>query len=893
VFKLFSFLIIGICLKLKEFSSISVMLSYLASRYPKKVAVQIYHDENDRFAQLTYSELEQRARLESDKLKALGIEPGDRVALIEDNSIQWVIAFFAILKCQATAVLLDPRMETSDYDRLIGLSDPQAVIIKESLIGKMPRSLTNCLNFLNVHEGLNSLNGIKPITHSRDGDGDIALLMFTSGTAGHSKAVMLEHKALLSSITIAADVSKIRSKDQYLSMLPLTHIYGLNTFLVSISQGVTTTLIVKFQSDLMLKIMRKTGTTLFGTVPRVLELFQTKIEQKLEGRVLVKWLRGICTVVRDKTGFNIGKWFFSAIHRPFGGCKHFISGGAALNAHVQAKLHSLGFSVIQGYGLTETSARVVGTSAKDSAQGTSGRPDKGVKLRIEPIPGHLDGEICVQSSSLMRGYFRDPVATEEAIKEGWFHTGDLGRLDDQGRLTITGRLKEIIVTSSGLKAMPLDIEERYKGLSGVHEMAVVGMPIGNGLSDEIHAAVIPSEEILKKNLPPEEIKERLKQEIMSRSPQVPTHLRINKVHVVSTLPKTLTLKIKRDDLRNQLRGIIKKERHKATSGENHDDITRDLLKIICQVSSEHGKEINSLNFGMSFELDLHFDSLTSLECVFAIEEHFHIRIKQPDMLKTIGDADQLVRQLMSAASAEEKKVVPFHHELSQDRPMTAQDQEFVEDQSSVVQSMIFATLGMIYRTCFRLEVEGKEHIPEGPFILCSNHTSHLDTPALILASGLDVKTFRVLAAEDYFFKKAWLRHSIKNLLNLVPFSRTNNKNEIIRNFDIARKCIQNKKSIILFPEGTRSQDGALKDFKSFIGILGFELKVPVVPAYIQGAFECWPKGQGIPKRGKIRVIFGKPFVITDEDKEKESTDFSVYAAFTERIHDAVEVLSKE
>lgn len=877
-------------LKLKEFSSISELLTSIAGRYPKKVAVQIYHDENDHFIQLTYSELERRSRIESDKLKALGIQPGDRVALIEDNSIHWIIAFFAILKCQATAVLLDPRMETSDYDRLIGLSDPQAVIIKESILGKMPRSLTNCLNFLNVHHELTSLNGLKPVTHSHDGDSAIALLMFTSGTAGHSKAVMLEHKALLSSIAMAVDVSKITSKDQYLSMLPLTHIYGLNTFLVAISQGATTTLIVKFQSELMLKIMRMTGTTFFGTVPRVLELFQTKIEQKLEGRALVKWLRGICGFVRDKTGLNLGKWLFSAIHRPFGGCKHFISGGAALNAHVQAKLHSLGFSVIQGYGLTETSARIVGTSAKDPAQGTSGRPDKGVKLRIEPIQDHTDGEICVQSPSLMRGYFRDPIATDQAIKKGWFHTGDLGRLDDQGCLTITGRLKEIIVTSSGLKAMPLDIEERYKGLLGVHEMAVVGMPIGNGLSEEIHAAIIPSEEMMKKHLSPEEIKEKLKQEIMSRSDQVPIHLRIHNVHIVSTLPKTLTLKIKRDDLRHQLRGIIKKEQHKAMSGENYDPITRDLLKIICQVSSEHGKVVNHLNLGMSFELDLHFDSLTSLECVFAIEEHFHIRIKQPDMLKTIGDADQLIRHLMSAASSEEKKVVPFHDELSQDRPMTSQDQEFVNDQSSVVQTMIFATLSKIYRTCFGLEVVGKEHIPEGPFILCSNHSSHLDTPALILASGLDVKTFRVLAAEDYFFKKAWFRHSIKNLLNLVPFSRTNNKNEIIRNFDIARKCIQNKKSIILFPEGTRSLDGTLKDFKSFIGILGSELKIPIVPAYIQGAFDCWPKGQGIPKRGKIRVIFGKPIVITDEDKEKGSSDFSVYATVTQKIHEAVATL---
>lgn len=877
-------------LKLRQFLSVPELLHSVADRYSDRVAVQVYHDEDDQFTEMTYAELARRATVEGDKLKALGVQPGDRIALIEDNSIHWCIAFFAILNCRATAVLFDPRMEVADYDRLFGLADPQFAIINEKFLDKIPKSLTNCLMFLDIQRGLNHLNGKKTIIHGQDRDETIALLMFTSGTAGSVKAVMLEHKALLNSISMTIDAIGLSSKEEYLSMLPLTHIYGLTTFLFSISRGMTTTLIIKIQSDLVLKIMRKTGTTIFGTVPRVLELFHAKIEQRLQGRPLLIWLKNACGAVRDKTGLNLGRLFFFPIHRLFGGCKYFLSGGASLDLHVQADLQSLGFSIIQGYGLTETTARIVGTSARKPIKGITGWASENVKLRIVPLSDHTDGEICVQSPTLMRGYFRDPAATEQVMQEGWFHTGDLGHLDKQGYLTITGRVKDVIVTPSGLKAMPLDIEDRYKGLSGVYEMAVVGMPIGNGLSEEIHAAIIPSDEIKKKDLSPEELKDKLKQEVMIRSEQIPSHLRIHHIHVVSALPKTLTFKVKREELRRQLKALVQQERNGPKPEESHDPITKGLLKIIRRVCTENGKQVNNLNLGMSFELDLHFDSLTSLECVFAIEEYFHIRIQQPSTIKTIGDLDQLIRHLISVASSEEKKLVPFRHELAQEREVNEQDRKYIEGKPSMMQSFLFGMLGLFYRIFFRFEVEGEDYIPEGPFILCSNHTSHLDAPTLILGTGLSIKNFRVLAAEDYFFKASRFKRFVRNLLNLVPFSRVNNKHEIMRNFDIVRECIRNKKNIILFPEGTRAVDGNLKQFKSFIGILGSELTIPIVPAYIQGAFECWPKGQKMPKRGRIRLAFGKPIMMTASDKAEGLGDFNAYAALTQKIHDAVEGL---
>lgn len=872
-----------------NFATIQEVLKKIATDYPDHPAIQQYTEET--WPKLSYKELLSQIEKHTVKLKQLGLKPGDRVAIIDENSIDWVIAFFAILSCQATAVVLDPRLEASDYENLLRLSDSQLVITSANALHKIPSAISKHLTILDINKQFALMNDVKTIGQNEDGDPTLAVMMFTSGTSGKYKAVMLEHRAILESIKMAHQASEVSLKDHFMVVLPLTHIYGLYTFLVGLFVRGNSTLLSKLQSDVILKTMQDTKTTVLCAVPRLFELFHSKIRQRIEKKTAFLWLMQFCGKVRRFTGFNLGKWIFFPIQRAFGGCKVFISGGASLNKNVHRDLHSLGFTIVQAYGLTETAAGVVGTSRQKPVWGVGGKPYQGVNLRIEPVPGHQGGEICIQSPSLMRGYFRDPEATAEAFKNGWFHTGDLGFLDKKGYLQITGRSKEVIVTSNGQKAMPQDVEERYHDLPGIKEMAVVGIPIGNGPTEEIHAAIVATEEFLSKHTP-DVVKEKLKQLIEKQNEHIPTHLRVKNIHLVAAIPKTLTLKVKRGELRETLKKEMHADLLMSEIYCDDDPLTLELLELIAKVCEQSGKPVINLHPKMSFEMDLQFDSLTSLECSVMVEEHFRIRISRPEAIKTIADLEHAIRVQLKMPAHNVTKSSGFRDELLKEPELLQEDKELLNRKAPFYQRLTLPLLGWSYKKFFDLEVIGLENLPSGQFVLCSNHQSHLDALALIFATKQPIRNFDVFAARDYFFNGSYRRKILAQMLNLLPFSRANNKKEIVYNFQLAKKCIENKKNIILFPEGTRSKDGEMQDFKSFIGILAHETNVPIVPAFIDGTFECMPKGSIFPKKGKIRVIFGKPLNKQQSKDNNQLSDFNHYGSFAQMMQNEIAELKK-
>lgn len=613
----------------------------VAIKFPQKIAIQEISETGIK-TKVSFSELVIRIKNSAEDLKKQGIAPGDRVAIIEENSIDWVVAFFAILEIGATLVIIDPRLETSDFEKLITVSDPQMIMTTDRFLLKIPANQRQSICCWNL-ETQKSIGVQKNKAHNRDGDPEAALILFTSGTGGAFKAVVLEHEALLHSIEKTLNGHDIQPKDRYLTILPLTHIYGLTILLTALARGATTTFLKKIQSDLILRAMQEDKTTIFPAVPRILELFHSKIAEKLDKKPYLKKLMAISGKIRSSTGWNIGKYLFMPVHKVFGGCLNLFSGGASLNREVHEQLHALGFTVIQGYGLTETAAMVIGTTPKNPALGISGRALPGVELRIDAVQGHTAGEICIQSPTLMRGYFRDFEATNQVLKDGWFHTGDLGFLDAKGNLFITGRLKEVIVTSSGQKAMPLDIEERYRGLPGIKEMAIVGIPSLKGTGEEIHAAIVVADDL---QLSLNSLSERFKKSISERSEKVPPHLRIQHFHILTALPKTLTLKVKRDELKEMVQKKWEAREDEEEEDGQYDETTKQLFEIISCVCKQNGKPLKKLHSKLSFELDLNFDSLTSLELAYAIEKHFNVQLSETMPIRTIDDADNQIRRLM-------------------------------------------------------------------------------------------------------------------------------------------------------------------------------------------------------------------------------------------------------
>ena len=403
--------------------------------------------------------------------------------------------------------------------------------------------------------------------------------------------------------------------------------------------------------------MKETKTTILPAVPRVIELIHSKVKQGLEAKspfiqYLLRATATGCNALQPLIGGNGSKIAYSKVHQAFGGkLRLIISGGASLDHSLHEEMNRLGFLIVQGYGLTETAGPVIGNTPSAWRVGSAGTSPEWTHMRIETTDGLSAGEVILKTPSAMRGYFRDPKGTANVIKEGCVHTGDLGIVDGKGHLEITGRVKEIIVTSNGQKAMPADVERRYQGISSIQEIAVVG--ISSGQQEEIHAAVVASELLLNQNLPFETLKQKIEEDIIKCSEAVPAHLRIQKIHIFDSIPKTLTLKVKREKLRRQIcdKGSFPKSGPETDSDHPqvtidlstpYDDLTRQVLDIVCSIAKHSPiKKSIKLSPKTSFQIDLGFDSLAMLELSFALEKQFQIRITE-DSVEKVQKIDDLV-----------------------------------------------------------------------------------------------------------------------------------------------------------------------------------------------------------------------------------------------------------
>lgn len=540
-----------------ESSTIWDAFELIAHSHPKITALQIW--QNNQIAKsLSYADLKENSKKRAEKLQKIGINPGDRVALLEENSIDWIETFLAILLCRATAVLIDPKLEGKDYQNLIKQTDPQLIIISKPLFEKIPQKEALGIPFLEI-SAFGLLTPLKELKHAIDGNPSFALILFTSGTTGTFRGVILHHTSALCSVKIIHTGYPFSVGDQVLNILPFTHVYGLiDSLLSSLTSGATFTLVDKIYGDAILKALKETKTTVFLTVPRVIELFHTKIKRHIESkssvvRFLLQKAIAFCAWIKEKTGLNLGRYIFSSIHNLFGGhLKLFASGGAPFNYKIAQDMVGLGFPLTEGYGATETAGVVVCVGTKYYKPGSIGKIDLWNSLRIVTSGHGSIGEIVLKGKSIMEGYFREPEATAEVLKDGWFHTGDLGYIDKDGYIYIQGRIKEIIVTSSGHKAMPHDVEKRYSDLHGIQELAVFGVPSLESHAEDLHAAVVVSE-ALENELDLEAQHKKVVESILKRHPEVPSHLRIHKVHIVPSIPKTTTLKVKRHILKSMFK----------------------------------------------------------------------------------------------------------------------------------------------------------------------------------------------------------------------------------------------------------------------------------------------------------------------------------------------------
>ncbi|MBP9665328.1 MAG: AMP-binding protein, partial [Pyrinomonadaceae bacterium] len=552
--------------------------------------------------------------------------------------------------------------------------------------------------------------------------------------------------------------------------------------------------------------------------------------------------------IRDNTPFNLGPIVFFPIHQGMGGkMRYLISGGSALSEKVQKDLHGLGFTVLEGYGLTESSpVLTVARPGNKLLKGSVGKPLPGVEVKIDSPDEKGVGEVLARGQNVMAGYYNNEEATEAVLQDRWLRTGDLGRIDDDGNLFIVGRSKDVIIDSNGKNIYPDEIEDIYGKTPIINELSVVGLPDADG-GEKIAALVVPDYE-RDIALTRSEANKKVEEHFREVSAGIPFFKRVKVLHLTPfELPRTATRKVKRPEVVEMLQGLEERAKTKTDKivESKTDDNALWIRKVVATVSSRPLGDV-----AMEDRLaDLGFDSLMFVELQAAVEDAGG-RVLSPDTLNEV----QSVRELLAAV----QRV---------DRSKKLADEPRVEEKKddddlyipSVVRRVGNAVVDLaqdtLYSTVLDTSIEGEANVPQHVnFIVAPNHTSHLDTGLVKRALGKEVAEQTVaVAAADYWFDTKYKRAYMNNFTTLVPIERTGSLRQSLRH---VLQILNDGYNALIFPEGGRQESGQIAEFKPIIGYLALNQKIGILPIYIWGTFNAFPKGMIIPPTSSIGAKIG-------------------------------------
>ncbi|MEE8637631.1 MAG: AMP-binding protein, partial [Candidatus Margulisiibacteriota bacterium] len=484
-----------------EIKTIKEMLEQNAEKFRDQVAFQMR--QNGGYRKITFLEASELAKRVQVALVNLGVGREDRVALISENRPEWPVSYLAIASLGAIVVPLDAMLSKEDILPLLEDSGAKAIILSEKYIeyfrgtGVEERKI--------IMEKFDRLPSAAPgsLPHEVTLD-DLAAIVYTSGTTGIPKGVMLTQRNIMSNVIEVSALFDFSPKDNFLSVLPLHHTFE-NTcgFFGAFYNGCKITYAESLKSHNILQNMQETGVTIMCGVPLLFQLFYNGIMREVEEKKLKKVFSALFVIAKFfkyVIGFNIGKKLFATVQKKFGGkIRFFVSGGAPIDPEVIKNFDLMGFTILQGYGLTESSPILTCCTLKDNKIGSVGRAIPGVEIRIsgtDPV-----GEILAFGPNIMKGYYKRKELTSRVVVNGWLQTGDVGYLDEEGHLFITGRSKDVIVTASGVNVYPEEIEFPLSKIPTIKEACVMGAKVKEGVrkgTEEVIALIVPDMEHFEK-----------------------------------------------------------------------------------------------------------------------------------------------------------------------------------------------------------------------------------------------------------------------------------------------------------------------------------------------------------------------------------------------------------
>lgn len=552
--------------------TIPEMIERSGQEFRDRVALQMRR--KDGWVRYTYGEVLDRVKRLAAALKALGLKKGDRASVVGENRPEWAISYLAISWAGGIVVPLDARLKPTEHRHILMDAESKIVIGSQGFI----EDLLEIQKDLETLEHVISMDPGTPAPSLHDlwaqyTEGvprepveleDLAVILYTSGTTGSSKGVMLTHKNIMSNVDAIYQIIDYGPGDQFFSILPMHHVFEATAgFLAPLYNGTTITYARSLKPNEMQKDMKETGTTVMLVVPLLLEKIARGIQRELKKASPVKkglfyGLKGTSKVLDIVLRGKARKALFRSIRDRigFGKIRYLVSGGAALPRWVSKFLEDLGFPILQGYGLSETAPVLTVNPPCCPRNESVGLPIPGVQIKIvDPRPDDGVGEIAAKGPNVMKGYYKNPKATAEVFTEdGWFLTGDLGYFDKDGYLYITGRKKSVIVTKGGKNIYPEEIENHLLQSDFIEEVLVLRGYNPRTGDEEVHAIVYPNFEALDTyfkakgiEAPTEEdVREVIGQEIDRLCADLADYKRVRRFTIRDEeFPKTTTRKIKR------------------------------------------------------------------------------------------------------------------------------------------------------------------------------------------------------------------------------------------------------------------------------------------------------------------------------------------------------------
>lgn len=798
----------------------------------------------------TYRRIVQEASRFARELESRSIAKGDAVLLWGEPSAQWVAAFLGCVLRGAVVAPID-QISTAEFASRIAREVNAKLLLHSAKLGTpaftAPSLILESLTEIVARHSSDPYDS-PPLSRK-----DILEIIFTSGTTAEPRGVVISHGNILATLEpLEQEIRRYLRYEKFvhpirfLNLLPLSHIFGqmLGLFIPPLLAG-TVIFVDSFKPSELIETIRRQRVSVFVAVPRLIESLQRELERYFEAVGELENFRKDFAAAQNEH-FLWRWWRFRKIHRRFGWkFWAFISGGAALPEAVETFWHRLGYAVIQGYGLTETTSLVSLNHPFRLDKGSIGKTFPGVEMRVNET-----GEILVRGPNIAASYTRGRDLQPILEQDGWFHTGDLAEVDQSGRLYFKGRRKNVIVTPAGMNVYPEDLESALRKQQGVRDCVVIGLD-RNGNAEPCAAL------LLDHNADGANIINRANQSLAEYQ-----QIRQWFTWPDPDFPRTPTHKPLLPRIREVAQAIL------AAPGSAQNETS--FAEVIAKIT---GRSFGKVPGSASLETQLNLSSLDRVELMSALESKYQVDLSEVKFAEasTVSQIEQLLHRPQPSVASHAFPRWPQHRLVSLAR-------------MAVYYALTWPATYLLAAP----RVRGRENLRgiQGPVLVVANHVTYLDMGWILAA--LPARFRHRLATAMGGERLTGMRHPphstnpLKRLLNRLNYFLVvalfnvfplPKQSGFLKSFRFAGDLVDRGWNVLIFPEGVTTEDGTLAPFHSGIGLLATRINVPILPIKLDGVFELKQGHRKLARPGQVRVSIGKPVRFSvDQDPDEIARD---------------------